>query len=243
MEDKEFSLKDDVIDVEWCAKHGLEVPKGRKYRIKVDGKPYEVRDECMTGKEILVLAGKNPPERYQLNMVLHGGKVVKVGLEEKVCFTKPGCEKFTTIPLDQTEGESRKRDFPLSADDHAFMDGLGLQWDAIEAQGGRWVVVYDYPVPSGYTVETVTAAIRMVPGYPAAPLDMVYFSPALARRDGQPINAVSMVNIDGNIYQQWSRHRTGENPWRPGIDDLSTQFMLATWWLEQEFEKRLNHAV
>jgi hypothetical protein len=197
----------------------------------------------MTGKEILVLAGKNPPERYQLNMVLHGGKVVKVGLEEKVCFTKPGCEKFTTIPLDQTEGESRKRDFPLSADDHAFMDGLGLQWDAIEAQGGRWVVVYDYPVPSGYTVETVTAAIRMVPGYPAAPLDMVYFSPALARRDGQPINAVSMVNIDGNIYQQWSRHRTGENPWRPGIDDLSTQFMLATWWLEQEFEKRLNHAV
>jgi hypothetical protein len=58
----------------------------------------------MTGREILILAGKTPPERFQLNLRLKGGKVVKVGYDEKVCFTTPGVEKFMTIPLDQTEG-------------------------------------------------------------------------------------------------------------------------------------------
>jgi len=65
---------------------------------------FKVRQECMTGKEILVLAGKNPPDRFQLNQRFKGGKVEKVGYEQKVCFNDPGIEKFMTIPLDQTEG-------------------------------------------------------------------------------------------------------------------------------------------
>jgi hypothetical protein len=92
------------IDVALYAKEGKIVPPGQHYIIMVDRQQFTVRQECMTGKEILVLAGKTPPERFQLNQRFKGGKVVKVGYDQKVCFTEPGIEKFMTIPLDQTEG-------------------------------------------------------------------------------------------------------------------------------------------
>ncbi len=92
------------IDVELFAKEGKKVPKGHAYIITVDRQKYTVKEECMAGREILVLAGKTPHERFQLNQRFHGGKVVKVGYDQKVCFTEPGVEKFMTIPLDQTEG-------------------------------------------------------------------------------------------------------------------------------------------
>ena len=92
------------IDLEQYAKEGKEVPKGHHYVILVDRQKYTVKVECMTGREILTLAGKVPIERFQLNQRFKGGKVVKVGYDQKVCFTEPGIEKFMTIPLDQTEG-------------------------------------------------------------------------------------------------------------------------------------------
>lgn len=57
-----------------------------------------------TGEEILILAGKTPVNRFQLNQSSKGGKVIKILLTQTVCFTEPGIEKFMTIPLDQTEG-------------------------------------------------------------------------------------------------------------------------------------------
>jgi len=92
------------IDLEQYAKEGKEVPKGHHYTILVDRQKYTVKVECMTGKEILTLAGKVPVERFQINQRFKGGKVVKVGYDQTVCFTEPGIEKFMTIPLDQTEG-------------------------------------------------------------------------------------------------------------------------------------------
>ena len=92
------------IDLELYAAEGKKVPKGQKYKIKVDRLKYITEQETMTGREILQLSGKTPVERFQLNQRLRGGKVVKVGYDEIVDFTAPGIEKFMTIPLDQTEG-------------------------------------------------------------------------------------------------------------------------------------------
>ena len=80
----------------------------------------------------------------------------------------------------------------------------------------------------------------MEPGYPRAQLDMAFFYPALSRADQQPINAVIPLIIDQKNFQQWSRHRTPQNPWREGIDNLATHVSLVPVWLEQEFEKRPN---
>jgi len=93
-----------VIDIALYAKEGKTVPPGHHYKIMVDRQQYTVEHECMTGKEILILAGKTPPERFQLNQRFKGGRVMKVAYDQKVCFTEPGIEKFMTIPLDQTEG-------------------------------------------------------------------------------------------------------------------------------------------
>jgi hypothetical protein len=94
----------EVIDIEEYAKIGKEVPQGKKYKIKIDKEKYEVETPEMAGMEILALAGKNPPDRFQLNQKFNGGRVEPVGLDQKVDFTAPGVEKFMTIALDQNEG-------------------------------------------------------------------------------------------------------------------------------------------
>lgn len=95
---------EEYIDIEEYAKAGKIPPKGKKYLIKVDNALFKVDVECMTGREILELAGKTPVERFQLNQKLHGGVVTKIGYDDKVDFTEAGIERFMTIPLDQTEG-------------------------------------------------------------------------------------------------------------------------------------------
>lgn len=94
---------DNIIDIEAYSKEGKTPPKGKKYRIKVDGVQYEV-PETLTGRQILELAKKLPVERFQLNQKMRGGSVVKIGYDQVVDFTSPGIEKFMTLPLDQTEG-------------------------------------------------------------------------------------------------------------------------------------------
>lgn len=97
-------LENEIIDLEEFSKDNRKPPRKRRYRIKVDRQKYVVNEECLTGKEILRLAGKTPPEQFQLRQKIRGGEVIKIGQEDKVDFTKPGIEKFMTIPLDQTEG-------------------------------------------------------------------------------------------------------------------------------------------
>ena len=58
----------------------------------------------MTGRELLTLAGKCPPDQWMISQKLCGGKVEEIGLDEKADFTTPGVERFMTLPLDQTEG-------------------------------------------------------------------------------------------------------------------------------------------
>ncbi len=96
---------EEVIDLEEYSKaNNGAPPKARKYRIKIDKEKYVVKKEQMTGHEILVLAGKTPTDRYQLNQKFKGGKVVPIDYGQTVDFTCPGVEKFMTIPLDQNEG-------------------------------------------------------------------------------------------------------------------------------------------
>ncbi len=97
-------ISSEYIDIEEYSKAGKEPPKGKKYLIKIDKALYKVEHECLTGREILEVAGKLPVERFQLNIKKKGGEVQKVNYDEKVCFFQPGIERFMTIPLDQTEG-------------------------------------------------------------------------------------------------------------------------------------------
>ncbi len=130
-----------------------------------------------------------------------------------------------------------RRQFTLLPQDEQFLKEYGLGWESI-IDGSRWVLMHDFPTHEGYNHARVTAAIRMETGYPNSELNMAYFFPVLARRDGRPIGATeSIQNIDGKGFQRWSRHRTKENPWKPGRDFLGTHVILVEDWLAREFER------
>lgn len=129
-------------------------------------------------------------------------------------------------------------DFQLPEDDVVFLNSTGLGWETINDQGMQWLIVHDFEVPKGYNVEKVKVAIKIEVGYPRTPLDMAYFFPDLSRIDGKPIGALSPQNLEGVTFQRWSRHRTSQNPWRDGVDDISTHLPLVSFWFEQEFLKR-----
>lgn len=117
-----------------------------------------------------------------------------------------------------------RRQFQLPEEDLIYLDGLGLQWETIVDGGMQWVIISDFPLCPGYTIEKVTVSIKIETGYPRSPLDMAYFFPALQRRDGKGINALSFQPIDGKLFQRWSRHRTSANPWRK-----EQMIFLLTW--------------
>ncbi len=130
-----------------------------------------------------------------------------------------------------------RRQFLLPQRDREFLDARGLEWETITDAGTQWLLIHDFPVPAGYNCEKVVATLMIAPGYPDAQLDMVYFYPPLTRNDGRAINTPADQLLDGKIYQRWSRHRTGQNPWRPGEDDVSTQLLLVEGWLEKELTR------
>ncbi len=128
-----------------------------------------------------------------------------------------------------------RREFQLLKEDAQFLEDYGLPWEAV-IDGSQWVIIHDFPTHESYNELQVTAAIRLETGYPMTQLDMVYFSPAITRVDGQPIGATQCSQqIDGKPYQRWSRHRTAQNPWIPGEDNLSSHIILVEEWLAREF--------
>lgn len=231
---------EELVDLEEHAKAGKKPPEARRYRIRIDREKHIVEGPSITGREILALAGKAPVERFRVDQKLRGGATEKVELDEEVDLRRPGVERFMTLPLDQTEGEvaeaaSLVRDFRLPEDDEAHLDARGLPWETVRGGNQAWVIIHDFHVPSGYARTRATLAVLISPGYPDAPLDMCFFHPALQLASGRSIGRTEARQvIRGQVFQRWSRHRTAQNPWRPGVDSLSTHLALVEEWLARE---------
>lgn len=96
---------DEVIDIEIYVREQKTVPLARAYRIRIDKPYYVVETPKMSGRDILLLAGKKPPEDYVLRQILHG-QPVKVDLDAIVDFRAPGVEKFKTMLKTAQDGAS-----------------------------------------------------------------------------------------------------------------------------------------
>jgi hypothetical protein len=92
------------VEIEVYGKENTRPPKAKRYIIRIDKVKHTVHVSHMTGRQLLNLAGKTPPEKYSISEKLHGGQVKPIGLDEVADFTKHGVERFMTLPLDQTEG-------------------------------------------------------------------------------------------------------------------------------------------
>ncbi|MBL6446401.1 hypothetical protein JMN32_08785 [Fulvivirga sp. 29W222] len=131
-----------------------------------------------------------------------------------------------------------RRQFVLPEEDIEFLDSSFENWETICEGLHKWLIIHDFPVSDGYNIKITKAAFRIDQGYPNTQIDMVYFYPALIRVDRKPIGALANQILDGKTYQRWSRHRTSQNPWRPGIDNLESHIFLVKNWMEREFQIR-----
>jgi E2/UBC family protein E len=132
-----------------------------------------------------------------------------------------------------------RRDFSLTEEDVECLDGKGLDWEAVLEGSTKWVFLRKYPIPDSYNATVADVALRLPPLYPDDQIDMVYFHPPLALKSGKAMNALTPHTIEGKQYQQWSRHRTSENPWRPGLDNICTHLLQVDSWLYRELPKVL----
>jgi hypothetical protein len=122
-----------------------------------------------------------------------------------------------------------RRQFALPEDDEDCLNALGCPWETIRDSAGQWLIIHEWPLPSGYNCETASVAISIPSGFPTAHLDMAYFSPDLSRADGVPIKQVqARQTIDHRAWQRWSRHY----PWRPGVDCIATHLTHVKHWLQ-----------
>ncbi len=137
-----------------------------------------------------------------------------------------------------TANQTSRRQFRLPPEDEAFLDGLGLVWETLIVGNERWVIIRNMVLPSGYDRTTTDVAIRMAPAYPPGALDMAYFNPPLVRANGAAMpNTEALVQIDGKSWQQWSRHRTQDNPWVLGEDNLESHYFFMRAWLVDELKR------
>jgi len=104
LKELEEEILDEIIDLEEWAKAGKHPRPARGYKIRIDKTHYTVHVRHMTGRQILELADKLPPDKYILRQIHPGGRPEKVGLEQTVDFAKPGIEKFKTMPCNAKDG-------------------------------------------------------------------------------------------------------------------------------------------
>jgi hypothetical protein len=233
--------KTELVELEEHARqHGTAAPPARRYAFRVDKDRVVVDTPTITGAEILAAVGKTP-EQYKLYQHKRGQQPIPIPPDKVVDLREPGVERFTTMPRDTTEGReatSLRQDFHLPETDSTYLNGRALPWEAVLDGGSQWLIIHDWRVPSGYNHSLTKLGLLIPPSYSDAPLDMVYFSNHLARTDGIPIKNLSPINICGAQWQQWSRHRTQANPWRPGVDDIASHLALVDEWLRRELTKQ-----
>lgn len=235
--DKNNPIPDEIADLQEYAKKGEKPPLCLRYRIRIDGEKYVINNPEPTGREILELANLTPPENYTLRVKVSGEPPKKIGLDEKIDLRYPGVEKFKSLPRDQTEGFNSRSQCSLPQEDELFLKQFGLPWETV-IDGSQWVLIHDFPTHQGYNYQKVSIAVRLENGYPLTPLDMVYAYPALMRNDGKQIPQTQEIqSLDGKNWQRWSRHRTAQNPWKPGEDSLESHLFLIQDWFVREFER------
>jgi Multiubiquitin len=94
----------EILEIEAHAATGKRKPKARVYAFRVGKTRIEVLEPVLTGRRILELAGKVPPENYTLRQVEHGGVLKPIELDDEVDLRAPGIERFRAMPRTASDG-------------------------------------------------------------------------------------------------------------------------------------------
>lgn len=114
----------------------------------------------------------------------------------------------------------------LPEQDLDFLRDRNFSVELMSEGGLECLVIKDWLLPIGYDQVSSDLLIRLPPGYPDAPPDMWWFSPAITRTDGQPIEATQVYEAHlSRQWQRWSRHLTADH-WSSGIDGLESYLAI-----------------
>ncbi|WP_412464914.1 multiubiquitin domain-containing protein [Flavobacterium mekongense] len=226
----------EIADVEEFGKKCELIPPAKSYKIKIDKNYHVVKGKTITHNELIVLGGKTDIAQYDVYKFMNGNpKPIKILPNETVDLTEQCLVRFVLQPKEQRDGRGTRQAFILPDEDVEALESMGLQWETLSTPG-KWIIIYDYPIPDGYNVDKADVALMITPSYPATEIDMAYFYPPLSKNDKKSINATTNQVIDGKNFQRWSRHRKpGE--WVPGIDNISTHLCLVDNWLINDLKR------
>lgn len=87
---------EEEVDIEQYAARGEKPPPVCTYVVRIDDARYRVNALSITGREILALANKQPPDAYSIQQILRGGEHRVICPDQKIDLTTPGVERFAT---------------------------------------------------------------------------------------------------------------------------------------------------
>jgi hypothetical protein len=212
----------------------------KMWKLRVQGVTLEYDVPHVKVGDAMKRAGFDPTKAWDIYLLVAGLPKQKVDVEFVVDLRTPGIERIRLMQRNVDNGEApltvSRREFRLLGVDEEHLNATGLQWETVKCSERRWLVIHNYPLPSGYTPAVAKLALDIPIDYPQAQLDMFYFQPAVARADGVAIpNTHIQAIIEGVQFQGWSRHRNGAHPWDPFSDNVATQLALVEHSLAREF--------
>lgn len=204
----------------------------KKWKLTVQGVHVEFNKPIITAREALVAAGFDPEKAWHIYLIVKGNQKEELSIDSEIDLSRPGLEKIRLMPKNVDNGDDQvianRRKFMLLDTDHAYLDSLGCRWETILVGEARWLLIYDYVLPEGYTPRVSTLGLSIPVDYPASQIDMFYFHPFIYKAGGVEVPSTQVrAALEGLQYQGWSRHRNaGLNPWNPESDNIRTHMAL-----------------
>jgi len=211
---------------------GLERMTSREqsWKLNVQGVLLTLTTPLIAVKDALAQAGFDPNANWIAILKRKGEAKLQVALTYNIDLRLPGIEKLRLTPGQINNGEAHsapRRGFQLLEKDETFLHQRGLTWETFEEGGRRWLLLRNFVLPDGYNHAVVDIAVDVPLAYPRAEIDMFHCLPHLTLKAGGTIGETSgRTGIQGQTYQQWSRHLNGQTRWDPATDSVMTHIAV-----------------
>lgn len=226
--DKELNSDDEI----YLGGNSLERLSSRKqsWKLQVQGVILTLTTPLISVKNALTQAGFDPNAGWISILKRKGEAKLQVALDYEIDLRLPGIEKLRITPAQIQNGELQGapcRGFRLLDKDETYLTERGLHWETLQEGGRRWLILRHFMLPVGYSHGMVDIAIDVPSHYPQAEIDMFHCFPHLTLKSGGAICATTgRTSIQGQSFQQWSRHLYGQTRWNPATDSVMTHLAV-----------------
>lgn len=202
----------------------------QSWKLNVQGVFLTLTTPLIAVKDALVQAGFDPNANWIAILKRKGEAELQVTLTDQIDLRLPGIEKLRLTPGQINNGETQsapRRAFQLLEKDETYLRQRGLFWETFQDAGRRWLMLRNFVLPEGYNHAVADIAIDVPDSYPRAEIDMFHCLPHLTLKVGGIIGETSeRTSIQGQMYQQWSRHLNGQTRWDPNTDSVMTHIAV-----------------